>query len=62
MALVAARAALGASHRDPVLLCSQDAHVSINKAARVMGLADDALRRFPWLRMVAFASRLWPSV
>ena len=47
MALVAARAALGARHRDPVLLCSQDAHVSINKAARVMGLADDALQTLP---------------
>ena len=47
MGLVAARAALGASHRDPVLLCSQDAHVSINKAARVMGLADDALETLP---------------
>ncbi|AII49586.1 pyridoxal-dependent decarboxylase [Synechococcus sp. KORDI-52] len=47
MALVAARAALGDTHRDPVLLCSQDAHVSINKAARVMGLADDALQTLP---------------
>jgi len=47
MALVAARAALKASHRDPVLLCSQDAHVSINKAAKVMGLADDALQTLP---------------
>ena len=47
MALVAARAALKASHRDPVLLCSQDAHVSINKAAKVMGLADDALQMLP---------------
>ena len=47
MALVAARAALKASHRDPVLLCSQDAHVSINKAAKVMGLADDALETLP---------------
>ena len=47
MALVAARAALKANHRDPVLLCSQDAHVSINKAAKVMGLADDALQTLP---------------
>ena len=47
MALVAARAALEATHRDPVLLCSQDAHVSINKAAKVMGLADDALQTLP---------------
>ena len=47
MALVAARAALGSTHRDPVLLCSQDAHVSINKAAKVMGLADDALQTLP---------------
>ena len=47
MALVAARAALGATHRDPVLLCSQDAHVSINKTAKVMGLADDALQTLP---------------
>ena len=47
MALVAARAALGATPQDPVLLCSQDAHVSINKAARVMGLADDALQALP---------------
>ena len=47
MALVAARAALKASHREPVLLCSQDAHVSINKAAKVMGLADDALQTLP---------------
>ena len=47
MALVAARAALGTTGRDPVLLCSQDAHVSINKAAKVMGLADDALRQLP---------------
>ena len=47
MALVAARAALGSSQRDPVVLCSQDAHVSINKAARVMGLAEDALQTLP---------------
>ena len=47
MALVAARAALGSMHRDPVLLCSQDAHVSINKAARVMGLSKDALQALP---------------
>ena len=47
MALVAARAALGSIQRDPVLLCSQDAHVSINKAARVMGLAEDALQTLP---------------
>ena len=47
MALVAARAALGSTQRDPVLLCSQDAHVSINKAARVMGLAEDALQTLP---------------
>ena len=47
MALVAARAALGSTPQDPVLLCSQDAHVSINKAARVMGLADDALQALP---------------
>ena len=44
MALVSARAALGSMQRDPVLLCSQDAHVSINKAARVMGLSEDALQ------------------
>ncbi len=47
MALVTARAALGATRLNPVLLCSQDAHVSINKAARVMGLADDALQAIP---------------
>ena len=47
MALVAARAALGSTQLDPVLLCSQDAHVSINKAARVMGLAEDALQTLP---------------
>ena len=47
MALVSARAALGDLQRDPVLLCSQDAHVSINKAARVMGLAEEALQALP---------------
>ena len=47
MALVSARAALGSMQRDPVLLCSQDAHVSINKAARVMGLSEDALQMLP---------------
>ena len=47
MALVAARAALCSSQQDPVVLCSQDAHVSINKAARVMGLAEDALQTLP---------------
>ena len=47
MALVAARAALDATPRDPVLLCSEDAHVSINKAARVMGLEEDALQTLP---------------
>ena len=47
MALVAARSALGSTQRDPVVLCSQDAHVSINKAARVMGLAEDALQALP---------------
>ncbi len=47
MALVSARAALGSLQRDPVLLCSQDAHVSINKAARVMGLSEDALQMLP---------------
>ena len=47
MALVSARAALEGIQRDPVILCSQDAHVSINKAARVMGLAEDALQVLP---------------
>ncbi len=47
MALVSARAALSSMQGDPVLLCSQDAHVSINKAARVMGLSEDALQTLP---------------
>ena len=63
MALVSARAALENLQLDPVLLCSQDAHVSINKAARVMGLADDALQQLPvtpdgGLSLEAVAERL----
>ena len=45
MALVAARVHSGA--RDGVILCSQDAHVSLQKSALVMGLADDALQPIP---------------
>ena len=40
MGLVVARTHAGV--RDGVVLCSRDAHVSLQKAATVMGLADDA--------------------
>ena len=33
--------------RDGVILCSRDAHVSLQKAATVMGLPDEALLRLP---------------
>ena len=46
MALVCARQARGLQQsRDAVVLCSVDAHVSIEKALRVMGLPPEALRR-----------------
>ena len=45
MALVTARS-LQASG-DGVVLCSRDAHVSLQKATRVMGLAGDALLQLP---------------
>ncbi|MEY3735475.1 MAG: hypothetical protein RLZZ624_534 [Cyanobacteriota bacterium] len=48
MALVCARRAAGLQHQaDAVVLCSEDAHVSLEKAVTVMGLAADALRRLP---------------
>ena len=48
MALVCARKARGLQERsDAVVLCSDDAHVSLDKAVRVMGLAADALQRLP---------------
>jgi sulfinoalanine decarboxylase len=48
MALVAARQARGLQSRnDAVVLCSEDAHVSLQKAVRVMGLPDAALQRLP---------------
>ena len=46
MALVTARAS-GQGLGDGVVLCSRDSHVSLVKAARVMGLADDALVFLP---------------
>ena len=45
MGLVVARTHAGA--RDGVILCSCDAHVSLQKAATVMGLPDEALLRLP---------------
>ena len=46
MALVCARRARGLeSQADAVVLCSEDAHVSFDKATRVMGLAADGLQR-----------------
>ncbi|MFM8525871.1 MAG: pyridoxal phosphate-dependent decarboxylase family protein [Cyanobacteriota bacterium] len=46
MALICAREASGLQQRgDGVVLCSEDAHVSLDKAMRVMGLAADALQR-----------------
>ena len=47
-ALVTARHRMGLEH-DPnaVILISDDAHVSLDKAARVMGLQPDAIRRVP---------------
>jgi glutamate/tyrosine decarboxylase-like PLP-dependent enzyme len=46
MALVTARAS-GQGLGDGVVLCSRDSHVSLVKAARVMGLPDDALVFLP---------------
>ncbi len=46
MALVAARERVHPEHRQRgVVLCSRDAHVSLLKAVRVMGLHDDALQQ-----------------
>ena len=45
MALVTARSLQGSG--DGVILCSRDAHVSLLKATRVMGLASDALMQLP---------------
>ena len=45
MGLVVARTHAGV--RDGVVLCSRDAHVSLQKAATVMGLADEALLQLP---------------
>ena len=48
MALVIAREARGlADRRDAVVLCSADAHVSLDKAVVVMGLPPSALLRLP---------------
>jgi glutamate/tyrosine decarboxylase-like PLP-dependent enzyme len=48
MALVAARRQRGlASRGDAVVLCSEEAHVSLMKATAVMGLPADALIRLP---------------
>lgn len=48
MALVTARRQAGLATRgDAVVLCSRDAHVSLEKAMAVMGLPAEALRRFP---------------
>ncbi len=48
MALVTARRQAGLACRgDAVVLCSQDAHVSLDKAMAVMGLPAEALRRLP---------------
>lgn len=48
MALVCARKAAGLQHQpEAVVLCSQAAHVSLDKAMTVMGLAADALQRLP---------------
>lgn len=47
-ALVSARHRRGLDQRpDSVVLISEDAHVSLVKAARVMGLRPDAIRRIP---------------
>jgi len=45
MALVTARSVQGPG--DGVVVCSRDAHVSLQKATRVMGLANDALQQLP---------------
>jgi L-2,4-diaminobutyrate decarboxylase len=45
MGLVVARTHAGV--RDGVVLCSRDAHVSLQKAATVMGLPDQALQQLP---------------
>ena len=45
MGLVVARSASGSDHG--VILCSRDAHVSLQKAAIVMGLPADALQQLP---------------
>ena len=45
MALVTARSLQGSG--DGVILCSRDAHVSLLKATRVMGLASEALMQLP---------------
>ena len=48
MALVVARHRAGlATHPDAVVLCSADAHVSLQKAVAVMGLPPEALVRLP---------------
>lgn len=48
MALVCARRAAGLQHRsDAVVLCSEEAHVSLQKAVTVMGLDADGLQRLP---------------
>ncbi|MAI95147.1 MAG: aspartate aminotransferase family protein [Synechococcus sp. MED650] len=47
MALVTARMAAGAAASNAVVLCSEDAHVSLAKAVRVMGLAGDGLQELP---------------
>lgn len=48
MALVCARRAAGLQHQpEAVVLCSEAAHVSLEKAVTVMGLAADALQRLP---------------
>ena len=47
-ALVTARHRMGLDHDpDAVILISDDAHVSLEKAARVMGLRPDGIRRVP---------------
>jgi glutamate/tyrosine decarboxylase-like PLP-dependent enzyme len=48
MALVTARRCRGLAGRsDAVVLCSADAHVSLDKALMVMGLPPESLRRLP---------------
>jgi glutamate/tyrosine decarboxylase-like PLP-dependent enzyme len=58
MALVTARRTRGlGSHGQAVVLCSEDAHVSLEKAIAVMGLPAEALQRLP----VDAAGRLAPD-